>query len=56
MSKQPKIGRMLVWAVAGFVFIVNALIARQAIDDGGFVASVSALIVTPNAAAKKFIP
>ena len=46
MSKQPKIGRMLVWAVAGFVFIVNALIARQAIDDGGFVASVSALIAT----------
>ena len=46
MSKQPKIGRMMIWAVAGLVFIVNALITRRAIDDGGFVASVSALIAT----------
>jgi Cd2+/Zn2+-exporting ATPase len=46
MIKQPKTGRMLIWAVAGLAFILNALIARRAIDDDGFVASVSALIAT----------
>lgn len=37
---------MFGWALVGLVFIINAFIASHCIDDGGFVADVSALLAT----------
>ena len=44
MTINHKIGRMLTWAVAGLLFLINSFLTLGLIDDGGFVSSLSALI------------
>ena len=44
MTANHKIGKMVVWAALGLLFIINSFVSTKLIDDGGFVSSVSALI------------
>ena len=44
MTINHKIGRTLLWAILGLLFILNSFITAKLVNDGGFVSTVSALI------------